>query len=72
MPGGRGGAWLAAALCWLFVAGSTLLFFRPAPTAADPASAVRESWILLAETLATAVAGLLLMPRLARRRRQAA
>ena len=37
---------------------SCLLFFRPSPTAADPASAVRESWVLLAETLATAVVGL--------------
>ena len=72
MPGGRVGAWLAGFFCWLFVAGSTLLFFRPAPTAADPASAVRESWILLAETLATLAVGLMLMPRVARRVRRAA
>ena len=67
MPGGPVVAWLAAGFCWLFVAASCLLFFRPAPTAADAASAVRESWILLAETLATAVIGLILMPRLRQR-----
>ena len=39
---------------------------------ADPASAVRESWILLAETLATLAVGLMLMPRVARRVRRAA
>ncbi|HEY7509680.1 MAG TPA: APC family permease [Vicinamibacteria bacterium] len=72
MPGGRAGAWLAAVLCFAFVAGATLLFFRPAPTAADPASAVRESWVLLAETLVTAAVGLALMPRAVRRQRQAA
>jgi amino acid transporter len=72
MPGGRAGAWLAAVLCFAFVAGATLLFFRPAPTAADPASAVRESWVLLAETLVTAAVGLALVPRAVRRQRQAA
>lgn len=72
MPGGPVGAWLAAGFCWLFVAGACLLFFRPSPAAADPAAAVRESWVLLAETLATAVVGLLLMPRVARGARKAA
>jgi amino acid transporter len=71
MPGGPIAAWAAAGFCWLFVAGSCLLFFRPAPTAADAASAVRESWLLLAETLATTAVGLLLMPRVLRRARQA-
>jgi amino acid transporter len=72
MPGGRAGAWVSAGLCWAFVAGATLLFFRPAPTAADHASAVRESWMLLAETVATAAVGLALMPRVSRRARKAA
>jgi amino acid transporter len=71
MPGGPAGAWLAAGFCWLFVAGSCLLFFRPAPHAEDPARAVRESWILLAETLVTTVVGLLLMPRAAKKARKA-
>jgi glutamate:GABA antiporter len=63
MPGGRLGTSAAAVFCWLFVAAACLLFFRPAPTAADAASAVRESWLLLAETLVTAAVGLALMPR---------
>jgi amino acid transporter len=63
MPGGPVLAWVAAGASWLFVAGSCLLFFRPAPTAADPESAVRESWVLLLETVATTVVGLLVMPR---------
>jgi amino acid transporter len=71
MPGGPAVAWLAAGSCWLFVAASCLLFFRPSPTAADPVSAVRESWILLAETIATTVVGLAVMPRLSRRARKA-
>jgi glutamate:GABA antiporter len=71
MPGGPLAAWAAAGFCWLFVAGSCLLFFRPSATAPDPASAVRESWLLLAETLVTTVIGLLLMPRVLRRARRA-
>jgi amino acid transporter len=67
MPGGPGVAWLASVSCWLFVALSCLLFFRPAPTAGDPASAVRESWLLLAETLVTLAVGLAVMPRRERR-----
>jgi len=72
MPGGTAVAWAAAGFCWLFVLLSCLLFFRPAPTAADPASAVRESWLLVAETLVTAAVGLLLMPRVLRRAGRAA
>jgi amino acid transporter len=72
MPGGPWAAWGAAGFCWLFVAGSCLLFFRPAPTAADPDSALRESWLLVAETVATAAVGLLLMPRVVGRERKAA
>jgi amino acid transporter len=71
MPGGLAGAWAAAGLCWLFVAASCLLFFRPAPTAADQASAVRESWLLLAETLVTTLVGVALMPRVLGRARRA-
>jgi len=63
MPGGALVAWPAATFCWLFIAGSTLLFFKPAPTADDAAGAVRESWLLVGETLATLIVGLLLMPK---------
>ena len=58
MPGGKPAAWGAAVFCTLFIAGGILLFFRPAPTAEDPAAAVRETWVLLAETLATLAVGL--------------
>jgi glutamate:GABA antiporter len=63
MPGGPFAAGLAATFCWLFIAGACLLFFRPASNTADPAGAVRESWLLVAETLATVAVGLLLMPK---------
>jgi amino acid transporter len=63
MPGGLLVAWPAATFCWLFIAGACLLFFKPAPTAENPAGAVRESWLLAGETLATLAVGLLLMPR---------
>ena len=66
MPGGALVAWPAAAFCWVFIAGATLLFFKPAPTAENPAGAVRESWLLVGETLATLAVGLLLMPKRAR------
>jgi amino acid transporter len=66
MPGGPLAAGLAASFCWLFIAGASLLFFRPAATGEDPARAVRESWLLVVETLATLAVGLLLMPRRAR------
>ena len=66
MPGGALLAWPAATFCWVFIAGATLLFFKPAPTAENPAGAVRESWLLVGETIATLAVGLLLMPRGAR------
>ena len=66
MPGGPLVAWTSATFCWAFIAGATLLFFKPAPTAEDPAGAVRESWLLVGETLATLAVGLLLMPKRAR------
>jgi hypothetical protein len=53
---------VSAAFCWAFIAGACLLFFKPTPAAEDPAAAVRESWLLFAETLATLVLGLMLMP----------
>jgi amino acid transporter len=68
MPGGALVAWPAATFCWVFIAGATLLFFKPAPTAENPAGAVRESWLLVGETIATLAVGLLLMPKRLRAR----
>jgi amino acid transporter len=68
MPGGPLAAWMAASFCWVFIAGACLLFFKPASTAEDPARAVRESWLLVGETLATLAVGLLLMAKGARAR----
>src|SRR6266581_4572877 len=62
MPGGAFVASASALFCWVFIAASTLLFFVPAPTAENPAGAVRESWLLAGETIATLAVGLLLMP----------
>jgi amino acid transporter len=63
MPGGDSVAWVAAAVCWVFIAGSCLLFFKQAPGAQD---AARETWLLGGETFATLVVGMLLIPRQAR------
>ncbi|HUG52142.1 MAG TPA: APC family permease [Vicinamibacteria bacterium] len=63
LGGGLPVAWVAAVVCWLFIAMACALFFKPSPTALNPALAVRESWILLAETLVTIAAGWLLMPK---------
>jgi glutamate:GABA antiporter len=63
MPGGDSVAWAAAAVCWVFIAGSCLLFFKQAPGAQD---AARETWLLGGETFATLVAGMLLIPKQAR------
>lgn len=62
MPGGSVAAWGAAGVCWLFVLGACLLFFKPAPDV-EPARAWRETWLLVGETGLTAALGLLLMPR---------
>lgn len=67
MPGGLAAAWAAALLCTGFIAGAILLFFRPAPTAENPAAAIRETWLLLGETLATLAVGLAFLPRVRRR-----
>ena len=66
MPGGSPAAWAAAILCTGFIAGAILLFFSPAPTAENPAAAIRETWLLLAETLATLAVGLAFLPRVRR------
>jgi amino acid transporter len=66
MPGGPMVAALAAVFCWTFIAGACLLFFRPASSVEDPAGAVRESWLLAAETLVTLAVGLLMMPKRSR------
>jgi glutamate:GABA antiporter len=63
MGGGLPLAWIASVVCWLFIAMACALFFKPSPTAENPIFAVRESWILFAETLVTIVAGVLLRPR---------
>ena len=62
MPGGTAGAWLAAIVCWLFIAFACVLFFVPSQ-GVDPAQAARETWLLAGETLATLVVGLLFLPR---------
>jgi glutamate:GABA antiporter len=63
MPGGALAAWSAAGFCWLFVAGSCLLFFMQSPSSQNP----RQEMLLLAgETALTLAAGLLLIPRRAR------
>jgi amino acid transporter len=60
LPGGAFGAWTATLVCWLFVFLTSLLFFKPAPGAADP---LREALLLGGETLLTIAVGLLLVPR---------
>ncbi|HXV63846.1 MAG TPA: APC family permease [Vicinamibacteria bacterium] len=59
MPGGLSVAWAATIVCWVFVAGASLLFFAPSPTSDDPAL---ETWILAGETGLTILAGWLLIP----------
>jgi amino acid transporter len=65
MPGGVPGAWIAALVCWGFIAFACALFFKPAPDV-EAGRALRDSWLLAGETLATIVVGVLLLP--ARRR----
>ncbi|MBI3932462.1 MAG: APC family permease [Acidobacteria bacterium] len=60
MPGGRPAAVAATVVCWVFVAGSCLLFFKPSSASENAAG---EATLLAVETLATLVAGLLLIPR---------
>jgi amino acid transporter len=63
LPGGMPAAWAVTVVCWLFVFLTSLLFFKPAPGASDPA---REALLLGGETLLTVVVGLLLLPRVGR------
>jgi len=62
VPGRPATVALLAAVCWLFVAGGSVLFFKPAP-GGDRAQAVRESWLLGLEALATVGVGVALLPR---------
>jgi glutamate:GABA antiporter len=64
LPGGPAGAWAAGAVCWLFVAVATVLFFKPATPSA---AAIGESVLIGVELLATILVGLWLMPRRAAR-----
>lgn len=61
LPGGRLAAAGAALICFLFVAGACVLFFRPSPDA-TPAQAVRETLLLGGECLATLAVGIWLLP----------
>jgi amino acid transporter len=67
MPGGRVAAWAATVGCTGFVAFAILLFFRPPPTAENPAAALNETWLLLAETLVTLAVGVAFLFRVRRR-----
>jgi len=67
MPGGPAVAWAATIVCTACVAGAILLFFRPPPTAENPAAALKETWLLLAETLLTLAVGVAFLPRVRRR-----
>jgi len=63
MPGGVPAAWGAALVCTLCMAGATLLFFLPSPTA-EPAAALRETGLLVIETLLTLAVGLVFLARM--------
>ena len=63
LPGGAPTAWAAAAICWLFVAAATVLFFKPSATSTAADGGVGESVLLGVELLATILAGVWLMPR---------
>ena len=66
MPGGEGVAWIAAAVCWTFVAVATVLFFKPSATSTAADGGVGESLVLGAELAVTLAVGLWFMPRQAR------
>lgn len=66
MPGGLPAAWGAAVVCFAFIAGATLLFFVPSPSAENPAAAREETWLLIGETLATLALGIVFLPRRAK------
>jgi amino acid transporter len=60
LPGGPATAAVASWACTLYIFGACVLFFVPSPTSQDP---LKEGLILGGETLATVVAGWLLIPR---------
>jgi amino acid transporter len=60
LPFGVAGAWSATLVCWIFIAGATLLFFLPAPGAQN---GLGEKALLAGETLLTLLAGWLLIPK---------
>ena len=62
MPGGMPAAWIAAVVCWLFIAFACALFFVPLGRRSRRRPR-RETWLLAGETIATLVVGLVLMPR---------
>jgi len=68
MPGGLPNAWAATVICFAFIAGATLLFFVPSPSAEDPSAALQDTALLVAETVATLAVGILLLPRRSGRR----
>ncbi len=60
LPGGPAAAAVASWACTLYIFGACVLFFAPSPTSQEP---LKEALILGAETIATVVAGWLLIPR---------
>jgi amino acid transporter len=62
LPGGHLAAQGAAAVCFVFILGACLLFFKPAPDA-PPDQAWRDTWLLAGETALTAALGWLLLPK---------
>ncbi len=65
LPGGNLMAWSAAAICFVFILGAALLFFKPAPDVSTE-QGWRDAWLLGGETALTVAVGLLLLPRSAR------
>ena len=60
LPGGPAAAAVASWACTLYIFGACVLFFAPSPTSQEP---LKEALLLGAETIATIVIGVLLIPR---------
>jgi glutamate:GABA antiporter len=60
LPGGPAAAAVASWACTLYIFGACVLFFAPSPTSQEP---LKEALILGAETVATIVIGVLLIPK---------
>jgi amino acid transporter len=60
LPGGPATAAVASWVCTLYIFGACVLFFVPSPTSQAP---LKESLILVGETIATIVIGWLLIPK---------